>query len=255
MDRFSKMHLSDRGPQFMSRLWKELLGKLNITVSLMSGYHHQANGQVERINQELRYQPALYPWNAPTSDQPAVEDWYCRSERVWEEAHQNLRKAITHYKRKADMRRGETPRYELGHQVQVSTKDGWAGPLGKLHAKYEGPYTILEQVNDVTYRVGLPGNSKASRAFHVSALELVVESPLAVEGCPLGPPPLDIEGGSAYRVHTLLDLCQSGKQLQYLVDWEGYSPEERSWVPASQVLNTNLTASFNREDLGKPVPR
>ncbi|KAK1792840.1 hypothetical protein P4O66_012751 [Electrophorus voltai] len=40
--------VSDRGAQFTSRLWRELLGKLNITMSLMSGYHPQANGQVER---------------------------------------------------------------------------------------------------------------------------------------------------------------------------------------------------------------
>ncbi|KAK1784741.1 hypothetical protein P4O66_003414 [Electrophorus voltai] len=30
------------------------------------------------------YQPPLYPWNAPTSDQPAVETWCRRSEQVWE---------------------------------------------------------------------------------------------------------------------------------------------------------------------------
>ncbi|KAK1795749.1 hypothetical protein P4O66_001228 [Electrophorus voltai] len=34
----------DRGPQFTSRVWKELLDKLNITVNLMSGYHLQTNG-------------------------------------------------------------------------------------------------------------------------------------------------------------------------------------------------------------------
>ncbi|KAK1789925.1 hypothetical protein P4O66_002254 [Electrophorus voltai] len=45
--------VSDRGPQFTLRLWKELLGMLNIMVSLTSGYHPQANGQVERVNQEL----------------------------------------------------------------------------------------------------------------------------------------------------------------------------------------------------------
>ncbi|KAK1799717.1 hypothetical protein P4O66_006253 [Electrophorus voltai] len=49
----SKDIVSDRGAQFTSRLWKELLAKLNITVSLTSGYHPQANGQVERVNQEL----------------------------------------------------------------------------------------------------------------------------------------------------------------------------------------------------------
>uniref|UniRef100_A0A8C2EGQ3 Gypsy retrotransposon integrase-like protein 1 n=1 Tax=Cyprinus carpio TaxID=7962 RepID=A0A8C2EGQ3_CYPCA len=42
-----------RGPQFTSRVWRELCSKLNINVSLTSGYHPQASGQVERLNQDL----------------------------------------------------------------------------------------------------------------------------------------------------------------------------------------------------------
>ncbi|KAL0177165.1 hypothetical protein M9458_026059, partial [Cirrhinus mrigala] len=45
--------LSDRGPQFTSRLWASFFGLLGVNVSLTSGYHPQANGQVERLNQEL----------------------------------------------------------------------------------------------------------------------------------------------------------------------------------------------------------
>ncbi|KAK1791620.1 hypothetical protein P4O66_013619 [Electrophorus voltai] len=56
----SKDIASDGGPQFTSRVWKELLGKLNITVSLTSGYHPRANGQVERVNQELGKFLCLY---------------------------------------------------------------------------------------------------------------------------------------------------------------------------------------------------
>ncbi len=45
--------VSDRGPQFTSRVWSAFCQKLNINVSLTSGYHPQSNGQVERLNQEL----------------------------------------------------------------------------------------------------------------------------------------------------------------------------------------------------------
>ncbi|KAK1806901.1 hypothetical protein P4O66_005381 [Electrophorus voltai] len=135
--------------QFTSRVWRELLGKLNITISLRSGYHPQANSQVERVNQELGkflclyyqqhpeiwssdltwadyaqnslchagmklttfecvlgYQTPLYPWNSPTSDQLAVEEWCRGRARVWEETHRWLCSAIAAYKRKADRRRG-----------------------------------------------------------------------------------------------------------------------------------------------------
>ncbi len=45
--------VSDRGPQFTSRVWKSFCQQLHINVSLTSGYHPQSNGQVERLNQEI----------------------------------------------------------------------------------------------------------------------------------------------------------------------------------------------------------
>ncbi|KAK1796260.1 hypothetical protein P4O66_009340 [Electrophorus voltai] len=57
--------VSDRGSQFTSRVWKELLGKLNITVSLMSGYHPEANGKVEMVNQDLGKFLQLYSQKHP----------------------------------------------------------------------------------------------------------------------------------------------------------------------------------------------
>lgn len=45
--------VSDRGPQFISRVWKSFLALLNVAVSLTSGYHPQANGQTERKIQDI----------------------------------------------------------------------------------------------------------------------------------------------------------------------------------------------------------
>uniref|UniRef100_A0A8C6NUN6 Gypsy retrotransposon integrase-like protein 1 n=1 Tax=Nothobranchius furzeri TaxID=105023 RepID=A0A8C6NUN6_NOTFU len=45
--------LSDRGPQFVSRIWKEFATALGARVALTSGFHPQTNGQCERMNQEL----------------------------------------------------------------------------------------------------------------------------------------------------------------------------------------------------------
>ncbi len=46
--------VSDRGPQFISHVWKAFFRLLGVTVSLSSGYHPQTNGQTERKIQELR---------------------------------------------------------------------------------------------------------------------------------------------------------------------------------------------------------
>jgi len=45
--------VSDRGPQFTSRVWSSSFKNLNINVSLTSGYHPESNGQTNRMNQEL----------------------------------------------------------------------------------------------------------------------------------------------------------------------------------------------------------
>ncbi|KAK1800992.1 hypothetical protein P4O66_004741 [Electrophorus voltai] len=142
--------VSHRGPQFMSKVWKELLWKLNITVSLTSGYHPQANGQVERANQELGFQPPLYLWNPPTSDQPAVEAWCRCSERVWEGVHQKLHKAIAAYKRKADRRRGDMPLYEPGQKMWVSTADDCAGSHGKLATSHSTEAAVLANLSQMS---------------------------------------------------------------------------------------------------------
>ncbi|KAL0151004.1 hypothetical protein M9458_053517 [Cirrhinus mrigala] len=46
--------VSDRGPQFISHVWKAAFKLLGVTVNLSSGYHPQTNGQTERKIQELR---------------------------------------------------------------------------------------------------------------------------------------------------------------------------------------------------------
>ncbi|KAL0150713.1 hypothetical protein M9458_054017, partial [Cirrhinus mrigala] len=45
--------ISDRGPQFISRVWRGFFRLLGVNVSLSSGYHPQSNGQTERKIQEV----------------------------------------------------------------------------------------------------------------------------------------------------------------------------------------------------------
>lgn len=45
---------SDRGPQFVSNLWKELHRLLGISAHTTTAYHPQANGMIERLHRQLK---------------------------------------------------------------------------------------------------------------------------------------------------------------------------------------------------------
>ncbi|KAK3535632.1 hypothetical protein QTP70_018440 [Hemibagrus guttatus] len=52
------------------------------------------------------------------------------------------------------------------------------------------------------------------------------------------------------RVNALLNSCCYRLCLQYLIDWEGYGPEEHSWVDTGDILNHLFVQEFHR-----PAPR
>ncbi|KAK3551029.1 hypothetical protein QTP70_011523 [Hemibagrus guttatus] len=145
--------VSDRGPQFTSRVWKAFCKHLGVTVSLSSGYHPQTNGQTERKIQEVgRFlrtfchdhqeawsqflgwaeyaqnslrQPTtgLTPFQCVLGYQPPLFPWdgepsdvrgSRESERVWDSAYRQLQRALRRRRMTADLRRSKAPEYRVG---------------------------------------------------------------------------------------------------------------------------------------------
>ncbi|XP_042181500.1 uncharacterized protein LOC112256439 isoform X2 [Oncorhynchus tshawytscha] len=69
------------------------------------------------------------------------------------------------------------------------------------------------------------------------------------------PLPCLIDGQPAYTLRCILKIILQGRGFQYLVDWEGYGPEERCWVPARDILDPGLIADIQCRHPGQPGMR
>eukprot|EP00063_Salmo_salar_P079658 XP_014054493.1 PREDICTED: uncharacterized protein LOC106604419 [Salmo salar] len=94
-------------------------------------------------------------------------------------------------------------------------------------------------------RGGCPGSTAEA-----TPRRLVRTSPFPPTPAPL--PPGVVDGLPAYNVRGLLEACRVRSTLQHLVDWEGYGPEERVWVPARDILDQGLVWDFNQLRGGCP---
>lgn len=167
---------------------------------------------------------------------PAAQALVRRCRHTWTRARRTLLPNSALQKSLADRRWKESPVYQPGQRVWLSA---WDLPLRvesrKLAPHFIGPFPITKIINPAAVCLRLPKPLRIHPTFHVSHIKSVRDSDQVPSSKP-PPPPRLIDGEEVYTVKRLLAMRRRGRGHQYLVDWEGYGPEERSWVSSSNIL-------------------
>ena len=148
--------------------------------------------------------------------------------------------------------------FNKGDDVLLSTQHITLKHPGtrKLLPRWIGPFTILDRIGSVAYRLELPESMhRIHPVFHVSKIK-----PYKASGRVQPPPvPIEIEGELEYEVERILDkrIKKRGRRknyTEYLVKWLGYGHEHNSWESAKSVANAQeLVQAF--ENGRTPVMR
>ena len=213
--------------------------------------HSSATG-MSPFECQFGYTPPLFPDQEAEVAVPSALRFVRRCRLTWRKARHKLLQTTRQYQIQANRRRRAAPALRPGQRVWLSTR---SLPLHmesrKLAQRFIGPFRIARRVNPVTYCLYLPRSLRINPTFHVSLLKPVVTSPFTPAVRPPRPPRC-IGGRPAYTVHRLLDSRRVRGSVQYLVDWEGYGPEERAWVSFRDILDPTLIHDFHKRYPDRP---
>ena len=189
---------------------------------------------------------------------PSAEALTQKLQRTHDELRTHLESARATYKKYHDRHTQPPPAFKPGDLVWLKrTNIKSVRPAQKLDSKCLGPFRILEAVGQskLAFRLELPPNLKIHPVFHVHLLDPYNANKIPGRRQP-PPPPEEINGEEEYEVREILDSRIVRRRLEYLVDWKGYSEEERTWEPAENVSGAaDLVAEFHRRYPQRPASK
>ena len=273
--------ISNRDPHFTSHFAKALCTQLGIKQNISTAFHPQMDGLSERKNQWveqflrfltmhqqddwaqwlpiatavhnnavnaltrvaptealLGYLPRLDYRSPSTSLNPRVET---RKET----AIQKREQAKAALNRLADL--VPKDQYQINEKVWLDAKNlSLPYQTLKLAPRRHGPFTILQRVSPVAYKLELPLTWTIHDVFHASLLTPYHETSQHGDNFTRPPPDL-VDNLEEFEVEEVINHRHFGKKrrLQYLIKWKGYPTADNTWEPADQVFAPELIRRYH----------
>jgi hypothetical protein len=268
--------ISDRGPQFASKAFIELLKLLGIRSALSTAYHPQTDGTTERVNQEIEAYLSIYCASHPEEWPQALHtlEFTHNNRRHADRQHtpfelmfgespiaiplsfentkyptmENKMKTLLHNReealaahelarsRMADRRKSTFTPFKKGDQVWLDSRNLKTIYHKKMKPKREGPFEITEVLGPVTYKLKLPTSWRIHNVFHATLLRRYKENDTYGANF-TEPPPELVEGEEVYEVETILNHRKRGRGYQYFIKWKGYPISDASWESEHSFSN------------------
>jgi hypothetical protein len=149
----------------------------------------------------------------------------------------------------ADKHRRPAPSYQVGDEVLLSTRNlAFKGfkkaNARKLLPRFVGPFKVEALVGKAAVRLSLLKDMGVHPVFHVSLVKKYHH-----DGTSVAPPPvLALDNSVQFEIESIIAQRGSGRTLQYLVKWKGYSQAHNSWEPASELGNApDIVAAWRQK--------
>ncbi|CAL3966035.1 unnamed protein product [Diplocarpon coronariae] len=210
--------LSDRGAQFVSTFWNELL---------LNGY--EARSSWSLINPEPP-RTATERVNRETALRIAT-----RAQKVVQFAQSSLQAQQAKMKRLADLHRRPVD-WTVGDDVLISTKN-WKldRPSRKLSDKWYGPVKVLEKLGE-SWKLQLPDSLRSIYpVFHSHSLRKYLPNPLPGQ---VREPPAPIKilpEQEEWEIEEIIGSRIRARKLEYQIKWKG-ADEDLEWYPCSDAM-------------------